>query len=440
MNKIITTKIISVLVLVFSTLSLNAVMQGNENLEVINENVFALNNHQNDQVYNYKLVTASNTLSHDEIEEIVNEALRKVDHPLEGVDDRTFHFHFEFDAGKTDSPRMGVYTRNLTVSDLREMGYSKLYGVKITGIAPRSPARYFRLMPNDIIMEIDGVQIKDDNHLKNVIASYFVGDAVDLKIFRDGREINLDFTFGSRDTDFFTGDEDSEIRKVRKTVKLEDLAGGWIPVWFSPDLGDVNELISSFGFTELNSEGLFLNGGGGQMNIGKNVFIGGMGAAYSIDRKINHTLENEQGEFLKNVIRRMNFRTGYGGVTIDKKHGLTNRIHGSYGGMLGWGSYRLEVSQTDGDYNWTDLDNQLDHEFNNHLNLSRSFIFVQPKVTLSYQVTGWLAFRGEVGYLLGHSYHSGWNAELCTDKFEVKNSPDTSFNSFTFSLGPWFTL
>jgi hypothetical protein len=55
-----------------------------------------------------------------------------------------------------------------------------------------------------------------------------------------------------------------------------------------------------------------------------------------------------------------------------------------------------------------------------------------------YRVNSWLGFRAEGGYMLSYSYHNGWNADLCGDAYEVENSPNTSFDGFTISVGPWF--
>ncbi|MDP8226241.1 MAG: hypothetical protein P9L89_01180, partial [Candidatus Celaenobacter polaris] len=66
------------------------------------------------------------------------------------------------------------------------------------------------------------------------------------------------------------------------------------------------------------------------------------------------------------------------------------------------------------------------------------YILLQPKFEMIYRLTDWLGIRAAVGYMLSYSYHSGWNANICDDIFEVTNSPETKLDGLTISVGPWF--
>ncbi|MDY6916228.1 MAG: PDZ domain-containing protein, partial [Candidatus Cloacimonadota bacterium] len=339
---------------------------------------------------------------------------------------------------------MGIYTKDLTLPEARELGYEKWYGVLVQGVTKDSPAHFFKILEDDIIMQIDGRKVMDKAHLNKLLNLYNTGDQITLKLFRMNEEIDIPFVFGARDSKFTIENDSLKIiqtSKVEKTKngkkKLTTGHGGasWIPVWFVPDLEDVNNLISDFSFSELDDSGILMNGLGGKGNIGKDWYLGGYGVWYSKDVKRGYDLDDDDNN---DVIRRMLFKTSYGGVTLDKRYALSNKFITSIGFMLGWGGYDLEINQTNGNYDWTNANSQLEDSDNNSLMFTKNYILLQPKVSLMYRVNSWLGFRAEAGYMLSYSYHNGWNADLCDDVYEVDNSPNTSFEGLTISIGPWF--
>mgnify|MGYP006281203367 FL=1 len=167
--------------------------------------------------------------------------------------------------------------------------------------------------------------------------------------------------------------------------------------------------------------------------IGKGYFLGGMGCGYSIDRKIDHTTTDNTP-----VVRRMQYSVSYGGVTLDKRFAFSRKLVSSLGFMLGWGGNNLKISQTNGDYDWDELNANMDSSANNYIEMEKNYILFQPKVMLMYRITSWLGLRAEAGYMLSYSYHNGWDVNLCEDSFELTDSPETSFNGMTASIGPWF--
>lgn len=366
----------------------------------------------------------------------IEEAMKRVEKALENLpEDRTMQFDFRIQRAtpSSDTPKLGIYTTELNFERAYRMRYDYNYGVMIRSVASGGAADRAGLLADDIIMQIDGEKVLYKDHLPRLMATKSHGDTLELKIFRDEKIIDVNVYLPYPEDD----PEDPTIKKVEveKKRKLSAGYGGgsWIPVWYMGDLADVNDMISRLGFSELNEDGLFLNGGGGKGTIGKNWFIGGMGTGYSLDRKTGITLDDG-----KNVTRRMNYRINYGGVTLDKRFPVSNKIVTSLGFMLGWGGHSLEVSQTDGNYDWNSMEDDLENSYNNAIEMERRYIMFQPKAAAMYRLTGWLGVRAEVGYILSHSYHSGWNAVSCNDTFEIVNSPDTSFDGLTITIGPWF--
>lgn len=65
-------------------------------------------------------------------------------------------------------------------------------------ITPKSPAEKAGLQEGDIILELNGEKITLDNTLAKVVQKYNPGDLVPLKILRNGKELTLSLTLGSR--------------------------------------------------------------------------------------------------------------------------------------------------------------------------------------------------------------------------------------------------
>ncbi len=338
---------------------------------------------------------------------------------------------------------MGVFTENLTLKKARELKYNYNYGVLITGVTSNTPADKQGLSKNDILMKFNDTELTDKETFENVIARYKAGDKIKLTYHRDGKEEVIDFEFGKRSTNIninigdpeidFDEDEGINIAKIKENKTSVGYGGGtWMPIWVALDMEDVNDLLGRVGFSELNEDGLLFNGGGGKITIGKGLFLGGMGAGYSIAKKKNAVVNDE------NVIRRYSYATSFGGVTLDKRFAITKNFIGSIGLMIGGAGQTLEISQTKGDYDWDDFHNQITDSVNNYAQFKKSYIIAQPKVEFLYRLNSWLGFRAEGGYIASYSWNNGWDSNLTGDTFEVSNSPDTKFDTYTISVGPWF--
>ena len=70
--------------------------------------------------------------------------------------------------------------------------------VKVDGIVVESPAAKAGLKLNDVIVELRGERIKDDEDLVRRVASTPVGSTAPIKIYRDKREMTLSVVVGRR--------------------------------------------------------------------------------------------------------------------------------------------------------------------------------------------------------------------------------------------------
>ena len=370
------------------------------------------------------------------VDEELEEAMQEFDEAMEELDKAMEEIPIiSIERKSSDTPKMGVYLSDLDFQEVYEMHYPVCYGVYVSGVVAGGPSDEAGIIKGDIIMEFDDKKVKFENHLRKLIKSKNIDDEIEVVIFRSEEILSTKVILGTLHP---RKEKDIVITKDGKTkIKYSVGYGGgsWIPVGFLPkdEFEDVNYILHEYGFNGLNEKGIFMNGGGGKGNVGKSWFIGGMGAGYSIDKKEGYITSGGN-----HVTRRMLFSAGFGGVTLDKRFAITKNIITSLGFMIGGGGYELNISQTDGSYDWNSLNNDMDNSANNAVTLSKSYVLLQPKVMVMYRLLSWLGIRAEAGYMLSHSITDGWNAKSSYDNYEIDNSPNTPFDGLTLTVGPWF--
>ncbi|HPY04288.1 MAG TPA: PDZ domain-containing protein [Spirochaetota bacterium] len=326
---------------------------------------------------------------------------------------------------------MGIYTEELSLKNARDLNFQENYGVLITGVTRNSPADKQGLKKNDILMQIDDTKLENKDTLDDVLEGYYAGEKVQMTFFQNGEVKEIEFEFGAREADkSFSFDFGSEDKNKKRSVGYG--GGTWMPIWVELEMDDVNALVQSVGFSKIADNGLLHTGFGGKIGVGKGFFIGGMGASYGLNKKTNARVNDE------NVIRRMKYDSSFGGVTLDKRFAISKNIIGSVGCLVGVADQTVEISQSNGDYNWSNYSNQINDSANNYASFNKVYIVAQPKAELLYRLTSWLGLRAEAGYIASYGWHNGWNAKLTGDTFEVVDSPNTKFDCVTVSVGPWF--
>lgn len=332
-----------------------------------------------------------------------------------------------------DAPFFGIYPAEMSFAKAQELNYPNTYGVLITGIVPNSPAYQYRLAEDDVLMEIDGKKVLNTRELDKIKSLYRAGDAVNLKVFRAGEVLSIDFVFGSPTRkEIPTG-----IEKITLAKKLSPGYGGgsWIPLWYNADMEDVNELIAAIGYSKLPEDGILTHGIAGKFNVGKGWFIGGQFQFYGDSKKIN--VED-------NYVNTMDYNLFIGGATLDKRIPVTRGIVTSLGLMIGGASHSIDLVHSNGNYNWPQADQttqttQYIMGGNTYANISKGYILVQPRAELMVRLLSWLALRGEAGFIYGYGPTSGWKVyHTESESYELKNSPNTPFKGYTITVGPWF--
>jgi Do/DeqQ family serine protease len=103
--------------------------------------------------------------------------------------------------GSVQRGRLGIGGQlELTPDVAKAFGLPNTRGALITQVVPGSPADKAGLKTEDIILEVNGREVRDFAHLRNLVGLMRVGDRVDLKVWRDGKTRIVPVTIG-KDTE-----------------------------------------------------------------------------------------------------------------------------------------------------------------------------------------------------------------------------------------------
>jgi len=91
--------------------------------------------------------------------------------------------------GKIERPGLGVVVGEVSEEMTKEYGYPK--GVIIVQIAKGGAADKAGLLPNDVILAIEGKEVTTLDQLKEAINQHKVGDVIQLRVWRSGKEFDL---------------------------------------------------------------------------------------------------------------------------------------------------------------------------------------------------------------------------------------------------------
>jgi len=139
--------------------------------------------------------------------------------------------------GKVVRGWMGVYIQAAGQDLVEALKLPSQDGALITRVSDDSPASKAGLRERDFIVEVEGIRIRDHNHLMNYIASCKPNTRVQVKFFREGREQSASVMLSERPV---ASDEAQERRRSELTLglQLENL---------SPDLAEQYDLADGEG-------------------------------------------------------------------------------------------------------------------------------------------------------------------------------------------------
>jgi serine protease Do len=90
--------------------------------------------------------------------------------------------------GKVTRGWIGVTIQELTPELAQEFGLKKSKGALVSDVGKDSPAAKAGIMRGDIILELNGKEVKDVSSLRNMVAQSKTGSEITIKILRAGKE------------------------------------------------------------------------------------------------------------------------------------------------------------------------------------------------------------------------------------------------------------
>jgi len=127
--------------------------------------------------------------------------------------------------GKVVRAGLGAVVQNLNSKMAKSFGLTSTEGALISGVNPGSAAEKSGLKPGDIVLAMDGTMVDNSGELVSRLYSYQPGQTIQLKVLRNGNEVQIpvtlqtlsekDLKFGERSSE---GDE--EQAKPRESADL----------------------------------------------------------------------------------------------------------------------------------------------------------------------------------------------------------------------------
>ena len=103
--------------------------------------------------------------------------------------------------GSVERGRIGVQGGQDITPELQKVfGLSNTRGALIGQVVKGSPADKAGLKAGDVILEANGHELRDFQHLRNIVGLLKVGDKVDFKVWRDGKTVAVPVVVG-KDTE-----------------------------------------------------------------------------------------------------------------------------------------------------------------------------------------------------------------------------------------------
>jgi serine protease Do len=101
--------------------------------------------------------------------------------------------------GQVRRPLLGVQMEEVTNVDAEYYGLPRTFGVLVQDLPEDSPARRAGIRPEDVIVAIDGEEIRRPGQLQLLIAQRRPGDEVNVRFYRDGEPREVRVRLGEAD-------------------------------------------------------------------------------------------------------------------------------------------------------------------------------------------------------------------------------------------------
>ena len=110
---------------------------------------------------------------------------------------------------------LGVSIQQVTPEIAQSFGLDKLRGALVSEVIAGGGAALAGIRQGDIILRVDGADVRDVRHLQRMVADVTAGKKIEVVVFRDGKELPVTITVGS-----------AESAEARKPRPVEQGGGG----------------------------------------------------------------------------------------------------------------------------------------------------------------------------------------------------------------------
>ncbi len=133
--------------------------------------------------------------------------------------------------GKVIRGWLGVSVQDVTPQLARQFGVSGAGGALVAEVMKDSPAQKAGLKAGDVITAIDGKNVEDSGHLRNIVSGAPVGSKVRLDIIRDKKKMEVGVVIGELPSK-------TEEAKAGETTEKESVLAGVAVDNLTPDMMD----------------------------------------------------------------------------------------------------------------------------------------------------------------------------------------------------------
>ncbi len=114
------------------------------------------------------------------------------------------------DDGKVNRGYIGVKIDNVDATLAKSLGLEKAGGILINGVLDDSPADKAGIKQGDVILAIDGKDLKTTNELQGTIALHRAGDEIKVTLWRNDKKLDVKLTLEARDSEEEVATKDKE--------------------------------------------------------------------------------------------------------------------------------------------------------------------------------------------------------------------------------------
>jgi len=126
--------------------------------------------------------------------------------------------------GSVQRAFIGINIRDIDEDLAEELEINDLNGVYVSGLAPNGSAKEAGIEEGDIVLKVEGYQVRNVNELQAKIGEYRPGDRIEVNLRRDGKEIVREVTLKNLEgnTSILVEDHIDLLKSLG--AKLEDLS------------------------------------------------------------------------------------------------------------------------------------------------------------------------------------------------------------------------